>query len=80
MQARIPTILLLLFSPLMLIAQPGTVKGTILDNNTKEALIGATVLLDGTTFGGAADISGNYVINKVPAGTYVAVNTTRQSL
>jgi TonB-dependent receptor len=53
----------------------GTLKGTLLDANTKEALIGASVLLEGTTLGGATDVEGNFVISKVPVGTYTAVIT-----
>jgi outer membrane receptor for ferrienterochelin and colicin len=62
-----------LLSALPALAQPGTVKGNLKDAASKEALIGASVLLEGTSFGGAADVEGNYVINKVPSGTYTAV-------
>lgn len=56
-------------------AQTGTIKGTIKDAKSKESLIGATVVLEGTTVGAAADIEGNYIINKVPAKAYTAVVT-----
>ena len=53
----------------------GTVKGTLTDLATKEALIGASVLLEGTSLGSATDVEGNFVISRVPAGTYTAVIT-----
>ena len=36
-------------------AQNGIIKGTITDANTKETLIGATVVLQGTTTGAISD-------------------------
>ncbi len=51
-------------------AQTGTIRGTIKDAKNKEAIIGATVLIEGTTLGSATDVEGNFVISKVPAGAY----------
>lgn len=51
-------------------AQNGVIKGTITDANTKETLIGATVMLQGTTKGAISDFDGNYVIDKVAKGSY----------
>lgn len=45
----------------------GTVKGKATDDNG-EPLIGATVLLVGTSRGTATDFDGNYVLENVPAG------------
>ncbi|GAB3572961.1 TonB-dependent receptor [Spirosoma luteolum] len=50
-------------------AQTGTVRGTIKDGKTKEALIGCTVRIDGTQLGGTTDIEGAFTIANVPAGT-----------
>jgi outer membrane receptor protein involved in Fe transport len=61
------TLFFSLFS-LCLLAQTGSIKGTIKDAKTGDALIGATVLIDGTTSGAAADIEGNFLIAKAPAG------------
>jgi TonB-dependent receptor len=46
------------------------VEGYIKDAKTGEALLGANVVLVGTSLGAAADIHGKYVITNVPAGTY----------
>lgn len=51
-------------------AQNGTIRGTLKDAKTKEALIGATVRIDGLTLGAAADVEGAFVIANVPAGTH----------
>ena len=51
-------------------AQTGTIRGSIKDAKTKEALIGATVRIDGTTTGAATDIEGNFTIANVPATTH----------
>ncbi|MBC8110135.1 MAG: carboxypeptidase-like regulatory domain-containing protein, partial [Verrucomicrobia bacterium] len=65
--------LLLSLCSFAILAQTGTVKGTLLDLKTKEALIGASILLEGTSLGAAADIDGNYTISRVPVGTYTAI-------
>ncbi len=56
--------------PVLSYAQYGKISGKVTDSETKEPLVGATVLLQGTTFGASTDINGNYVILNVPAGTY----------
>ena len=50
--------------------QTGEIHGKILDSTTVEPLVGATVVLNGTTLGGAADIDGQFVVRRVPPGTY----------
>lgn len=52
-----------------LFAQTGSIKGTIRDAVTKEGIIGANVVIEGTTTGASTDVNGNYMIPKVPAGT-----------
>jgi TonB-linked SusC/RagA family outer membrane protein len=54
-------------------AQNGTIKGKATDNQTGAALPGATLLLEKTSFGAAADIDGSYVITNIPAGSYTLV-------
>ncbi len=55
------------------IAQTGRVAGTIVDSKTGETLLGATVLVEGTTKGASADFDGKFSINNVPAGKVTLV-------
>ena len=49
-------------------AQSGIVFGEITDAETGEALVGATVVIEGSTIGAAADIDGRYIVRSVPVG------------
>ncbi|NUM72133.1 MAG: TonB-dependent receptor, partial [Ignavibacteriaceae bacterium] len=53
-----------------LLAQNGTVQGTIQDAKTGELLPGVNVILKGTYYGAASDFNGKYSINNVSPGTY----------
>ena len=48
----------------------GKINGTIKEKDTNEPLIRANVVLIGTNFGAASDLSGFYFINSIPPGTY----------
>lgn len=48
----------------------GSIGGTITDSKTGEAIIGANVVIAGTTTGTATDIEGKFVISNLVAGTY----------
>ncbi|MEM9340399.1 MAG: TonB-dependent receptor [Bacteroidota bacterium] len=48
-----------------------TIKGNIVDADTGEPLIGATVLIKGTSNGTVTDIEGNYQLNAKPNSTLV---------
>jgi hypothetical protein len=48
----------------------GKLVGTLTDRSTKEPLIGADVLLVGTSVGSSTDMNGNYMIINVPPGVY----------
>ncbi len=63
----------IIVSGLMLHAQTGVIKGTIVDATTKEALIGAAVYIQGTTQGTSADIYGTFKIEKAPVGQQTLV-------
>lgn len=67
--------LLFVFSLLMLSAysQTGSIQGNISDTETGETLIGATVMLAGTTTGAAGDLDGNFTISNIKPGTYKLV-------
>ena len=56
-----------------ILAQTGSIKGSVLDSKTKESLIGAAVIIQGTTTGAAADLNGDYIIQNVAPGTYTLV-------
>lgn len=66
------TLLLTLFSGAIW-AQNGTIKGSIIDAKTKEPLIGAAVMIEGTNKGASADLDGNYVIHNLAEGTYTLI-------
>ena len=55
------------------LAQTGTVKGTITDAQTGEALVGANVFLERTAFGAATDAKGAYTIQNVLQGNYTLI-------
>lgn len=48
----------------------GKIKGKVTDLTTDEPLIGANVLVIGTSFGAATDVNGSYTINNLEAGVY----------
>jgi hypothetical protein len=68
---RLITILfLLLLLPAVALAQSGKINGQITDQETGEALIGANIIVVGTSYGAATDINGEYNILNLVAGTY----------
>ena len=48
----------------------GKITGAVTDGDTGEPLPGANIILTGTSLGAASDIDGNYIIMRVPPGTY----------
>jgi len=48
----------------------GKLSGTIKDAQTGEPLVGANVIIEGTNFGAATNIKGEYVILNIPPGRY----------
>ncbi len=51
----------------------GKIAGKVIDSRTREPIIGATVILQGTTRGAATDPEGDYYVNNVTPGTYSVV-------
>lgn len=50
--------------------QTGSIAGTIVDSETGETLIGANVVVDGTSSGSTTDLDGHYVVRSLEPGTY----------
>ncbi len=48
----------------------GTIKGSVVDAETKTPLPGTSVLIVGTPMGSATDAEGKFTIQKVPVGSY----------
>ncbi|MBI1766921.1 MAG: TonB-dependent receptor [Bacteroidetes bacterium] len=48
----------------------GSISGTITDAKTKETIIGANVVIQGTTTGGQTDVDGKFLISNIKAGSY----------
>jgi len=51
----------------------GNITGKLIDAETDEPLIGASVLIEGTSTGTVSDFDGNFVLNNVAAGTYTLI-------
>ncbi len=58
--------LILMILPLSIFAQTGSIEGVIIDQESKETMIGAYVLVDGTTEGTTTDIDGFFVLRLAP--------------
>jgi outer membrane receptor protein involved in Fe transport len=64
------TLIVLMTNALLFSQGRGKITGKVIDKNSGEEIIGANVLLEGTTMGAATDINGVYYIIGVPAGSY----------
>ncbi|MFT6879201.1 MAG: hypothetical protein ACJARG_000125 [Arcticibacterium sp.] len=62
------SLLILLFSS-HIMAQTGSIYGIVMDKNTEEPLIGATISVDGTSTAVSADIDGKFTL-ELPVGSY----------
>lgn len=51
-------------------AQQGTLKGKVTDQKTGEELVGATIVVEGTTTGTITDFSGDYILTGLEPGIY----------
>ena len=71
MTKQVLIVLLLTLTSFGVFAQKGTITGNVKDSKTGEALIGASVYIDGTTLGTVTDFDGNYTIPNVPVGNVV---------
>ncbi|MBN1924704.1 MAG: TonB-dependent receptor [Prolixibacteraceae bacterium] len=62
--------LLFLFLTTLLFAQTG-IRGIVVEKSTKESLIGATVVLKGTTQGAVTGVDGSFYLKNVPSGKQI---------
>jgi len=63
-------LVLFLASSFLFAGNTGKIAGQIRDNETRQPIIGANILVKGTALGAAADEKGYYFILQVPPGTY----------
>lgn len=63
-------IIIFLTSTLAYAGTTGKIAGKITDKSSSEVLIGANVIIVGTSMGASADIDGNYFILNIPPGEY----------
>ena len=63
-------LLLFAFIPYFMFAGNGRIKGKVTDLSTGEALVGANILVVGSSFGAATDVNGDFVIMNLDAGSY----------
>jgi outer membrane receptor protein involved in Fe transport len=61
---------ILLFSFKAFAGDSGKLSGEVVDASTNEPLVGATVIVEGTSMGAATDLNGRFVILDVAPGTY----------
>lgn len=64
---------LLLNTSILNAANTGKIAGKVIDNDTKEPLIGINIIIQGTSTGAATGVDGSYVINNVEPGIYTLV-------
>lgn len=64
------SVLIFLINSTVFAGTTGKIAGKITDKSTGELLIGANVIIIGTTMGASADIDGNYFILNIPPGEY----------
>jgi len=67
----VPVIFILLLLGTPVLAQTtGKIAGSVIDASTNEPMVGANIIINGTSFGAAVDLDGNFYIINIPPGTY----------
>ena len=64
---RIVAVICAVFCTISVLAQDAKLSGTLTDKDNLP-IIGATVIIEGTTMGSATDLDGKYLIEKIPEG------------
>ena len=70
MKKLITLFLVMMFSMISLIAQTGTIKGTVSDKETNQPLVGANLFISHTSYYGTTNKSGEFIIEGIPQGRY----------
>ena len=63
-------LLMILFLNSNSFAAIGSIEGTIFDKKNRETLVGAQVVLDGTSIGAVTNFDGHFLIDNIKPGTY----------
>lgn len=66
-------IILIFFASQYAFAQSGSITGHIYDRESSSPLIGANIILGGTSNGAASDLDGSYTIRNIPVGNYTLI-------
>jgi TonB-dependent receptor len=70
MSKRLYCIAILILNSAFLWAQNGSIDGKIIDHKSQETIVGANVVIEGTTVGSSTDIDGNFAILNLKPGSY----------
>jgi len=75
MKARLYVTALILFAAALetLAGTTGKIAGRIRDTETGEAVVGVSVVIEGTTTGASTDVDGNFTLINISPGTYTVV-------
>ena len=63
-----PLLFVLLFSTQVLSQQSGTILGTVVDDNDGQPLIGANIVLEGSTQGTSTNLKGEFILKNIATG------------
>lgn len=63
-------IMIFFIIPAISIAQQAKITGVVKDKTTEETIVGATIVIKGTTKGTTTDIEGNFVLDNLKPGNY----------
>lgn len=63
-------VLISIMGTLIYAGTTGKIAGKITDKNTGDAILGANIIVMGTTLGASADVDGSYYILNIPPGEY----------
>ena len=71
---------LLFFYGINIYAQSTTLQGTVVDSRTGDPLIGATIIVEGTTQGALSDLDGNFKISVASLPVSINTNLRNESI